>query len=92
MLTIRYRWKGKCPKHPRFDPAKHGRGAIKGSCPACTMLFQVYRHHRETVESATIFDEVQNAGAAISNIRAASSSRAPAGAGAVRAFGEKKAS
>jgi hypothetical protein len=34
-------WKRKCPQHPRFDPAKHGRGAVKGACPVCTALCDV---------------------------------------------------
>ncbi len=33
MLTVAcIRWKGKCQKHPRFDPATDGPGTIKGGC------------------------------------------------------------
>ncbi|HEV1992479.1 MAG TPA: hypothetical protein VGR34_06410 [Candidatus Dormibacteraeota bacterium] len=62
MLTIRYRWKGKCPKHVRYDPAKTGEGGIKGACPTCSLLFEVFKAHRATIGQATIFDEVQRAG------------------------------
>lgn len=79
MLFIRYRWKGKCPRHPRFDPRKHGEAAIKGGCSLCRMLLAVYAAHRKTIEHATIFDEIDRVGAVSSNIRSA----------AVRAFGEK---
>jgi hypothetical protein len=62
MLAIRYRWKGKCPKHPRYDPVKGGEGAIKGTCPTCTLLFRVHEAHRMTAEIARTFDEVLGAG------------------------------
>jgi hypothetical protein len=71
MLTIRYCWKGKCPKHPLYDPAKHGADAIKGGCSRCQMLFAVYHAHRETLAAATVFDEVEKAGQVVSYIRSA---------------------
>jgi hypothetical protein len=71
VLAIRYRWKGKCPKHVRYNPAKHGEEAIKGACPHCRMLFQVFKAHRATIGQATIFDEVEKAGQAIFAIRGA---------------------
>ncbi len=88
MLAIRFRWKGKCPKHVRYDPKKHGEDAIKGACPHCRMLFQVFKAHRATIGQATIFDEVDRAGQSLRAIHSAASSRAPASTG-VRAFGEK---
>ena len=30
------RWRGKCPRHPRFDPYMDGRAAIRGGCEKCT--------------------------------------------------------
>ena len=44
MLKMRgsYVFAGKCPKHPRYDPAKQGIGAIKGGCDVCWALWNVY--------------------------------------------------
>ena len=39
------RWRGKCPRHPRFDPYLDGRGAIKGGCEKCTALVDIHNHH-----------------------------------------------
>ena len=69
MLFIRYRWKGRCPQHPRYDPGRHGEGAIKGNCPTCSLLFRVYEAHRLTIQVAASFDEVLSAGQNISLVR-----------------------
>jgi hypothetical protein len=42
MLAIKFRWKRRCSKHPRFNPAKGGRGAVKGGCRFCQALCDVY--------------------------------------------------
>ena len=39
------RWRGKCPRHPRFDPYLDGRGAIRGGCEKCAALCDIYSHH-----------------------------------------------
>ena len=39
------RWRGKCPRHPRFDPYMDGRGAIRGGCEKCTALVDIHNHH-----------------------------------------------
>jgi hypothetical protein len=39
------RWRGKCPRHPRFDPYLDGRGAIRGNCEKCTALCDIYTYH-----------------------------------------------
>lgn len=41
MLTIKVKWKGKCPRHPKFDPSKDPNG-IKGGCLACWALSDCY--------------------------------------------------
>lgn len=33
----------KCPKHPRHNPEKDGRGAIKGNCVTCNPVADAYR-------------------------------------------------
>jgi hypothetical protein len=46
MLKIgNVRWRGKCSRHPRFDPHLDGRGGIKGGCEKCTALADIYAHH-----------------------------------------------
>jgi hypothetical protein len=39
------RWRGKCPRHPRFDPGLDGRGAIRGGCERCSLLAEIHEHH-----------------------------------------------
>ncbi len=39
------RWRGKCPRHPRFDPYLDGRAAIRGGCEKCTALADIHNHH-----------------------------------------------
>jgi hypothetical protein len=42
MLKLRImKWNGKCRKHPKFDPEKEGRGAIKGGCVPCAVLCDI---------------------------------------------------
>lgn len=39
------KWRGKCPRHPRFDPYLDGRTAIRGNCEKCVALCDIYSHH-----------------------------------------------
>jgi hypothetical protein len=42
-LKIRSRkFDGRCAKHKRFNPAIDGRGAIRGACPRCHLLFDIW--------------------------------------------------
>ncbi|HYA18126.1 MAG TPA: hypothetical protein VEF06_11700 [Bryobacteraceae bacterium] len=43
------RWRGKCPRHPRFDPYIDGPGAIRGGCEKCTLLLEIHNRHVEMV-------------------------------------------
>lgn len=45
--TIRF--KGRCGRHPRFNPDQ-GQGAIRGGCARCTKLFDIYVAHGRLVE------------------------------------------
>ena len=38
------RFRGKCSKHPHFDP-HDGRGAIKGGCQTCEKLLDILAFH-----------------------------------------------
>lgn len=41
------RWKGKCSRHPAYDPYLEGRGAIRGGCERCELLAQILERHTE---------------------------------------------
>lgn len=50
---VTFRFRGRCEKHPRYDPAKNGEGTIKGGCETCVQLYKLYcfvRHAEETVK------------------------------------------
>lgn len=32
----------RCPKHKRYNPYKHGEGAIVGGCKQCLALWRAY--------------------------------------------------
>ncbi len=33
---------GRCSKHKRYNPAVDGVGAIRGGCPRCSLLFEIW--------------------------------------------------
>ena len=42
-MKIRSRkFDGRCSRHKRYNPAVDGPGAIKGNCPRCTLLFEIW--------------------------------------------------
>jgi hypothetical protein len=42
-LKIRSRkFNGRCARHKRFNPAIDGQGGIKGGCPRCNLLFDIW--------------------------------------------------
>jgi hypothetical protein len=49
------RWRGKCPRHPRFDPYMDGRGAIRGNCEKCTALADIHNHHIQMLALMRVF-------------------------------------
>ncbi len=36
------RFAGRCARHKRFNPAVDGRGGIKGNCPRCSLLMDIW--------------------------------------------------
>jgi hypothetical protein len=52
------RWKGRCKRHPRYDPAD-GEGAIKGACESCLRLLEIYLHHKGLIEMMRAFGPVR---------------------------------
>lgn len=42
-MKIRSRkFEGRCARHKRYNPAIDGRGAIRGACPRCNLLFDIW--------------------------------------------------
>ena len=42
-MKIRARkFDGRCANHKRYNPAVDGRGAIRGACPRCTLMFDIW--------------------------------------------------
>jgi hypothetical protein len=54
------RWRGKCPRHPRFDPYMDGRAAIRGGCEKCTALCDIHTHHVQMLALMRGFSPPQN--------------------------------
>jgi len=48
------RWKGRCGRHPQYDPAD-GEGAIRGACTRCYALLEIHRQHRRLLEMIRAF-------------------------------------
>jgi hypothetical protein len=49
------RWKGRCSKHPAYNPELDGLGGIKGGCRRCEMLLDIYTHHAKLVRAMREF-------------------------------------
>jgi hypothetical protein len=52
-FRIVYRIKGRCSRHPAYNPVKDEQGGIKGECEECHALFRAYRAYlafREAIE------------------------------------------
>ena len=42
-MKIRSRkFEGRCARHKRYNPAVDGRGAIRGACARCNLLFEIW--------------------------------------------------
>jgi len=39
------RWRGKCSRHPSFDPYTDGPGAIEARCQRCAALIEINALH-----------------------------------------------
>jgi hypothetical protein len=42
-LKVTERVKGKCSRHPRYNPEKDGRAGIRGACSCCFSLYDLYQ-------------------------------------------------
>jgi hypothetical protein len=43
------KWRGRCARHPRFDPEVDGLGAIRGGCSRCQDLQAIFESHQRTL-------------------------------------------
>lgn len=60
MLTLgTLRWRGRCSRHPTFDPCD-GEGAIRGACARCYALLEIYTQHRRLVELIRAFGPMRD--------------------------------
>ena len=42
-MKIRSRkFEGRCSRHKRYNPAVDGQGGIRGGCPRCNLLFDIW--------------------------------------------------
>jgi hypothetical protein len=48
-LTVKIQ--GRCPLHPRYNPAKDGEAGIKGGCGGCLTLFELHARAAAIVET-----------------------------------------
>jgi hypothetical protein len=49
------RWRGKCAKHPGFDPAIDGPGAVRGNCQRCNDLVVIHDLHQKALRLMRTF-------------------------------------
>ncbi len=49
------RWKGKCTKHPRYDPSEQGESGLVGGCTRCLQLLEIHLSHRKTISLLRAF-------------------------------------
>jgi hypothetical protein len=40
------RWRGKCSRHPMFDPFTDGPAAVKAGCERCAALLEIHNYHQ----------------------------------------------
>jgi len=49
------RWRGKCSRHPMYDPYMDGRGAVKAGCTRCETLADIYEIHEKMLRLMRTF-------------------------------------
>ncbi len=43
------RFRAKCARHPKYSPMRDGLAAIKGGCPKCHLLLDIFETHRKMI-------------------------------------------
>jgi hypothetical protein len=49
------KWRGRCSRHPMFDPEADGPGAIKAGCSRCQDLQTIFESHQRTLRLMRTF-------------------------------------
>ena len=55
-LKIKFKFKGRCERHPRYSPARQGMSAVKAGCETCTQLYRIWAHVEHARALAVYFD------------------------------------
>jgi hypothetical protein len=53
------RWKGRCKRHPKYNPAYDGEAAIKGGCRHCIALLEIHLQHARLIQMMRDFGPVR---------------------------------
>jgi hypothetical protein len=53
------KWRGRCAKHPKYDPAEGGLGAVRGNCIRCNQLVDIYDQHQKLLRLMRTFQPIQ---------------------------------
>jgi hypothetical protein len=61
MIRISIRWRGKCKRHPNYQPWR-GLQAIKGGCPACERLWRIHQAEMQLRQRMADFEETEEQG------------------------------
>jgi len=54
------RWKGKCSRHPGYNPLVDGAGAIRGNCPRCHLLLEIHALHQRALRLMREFQPTES--------------------------------
>jgi hypothetical protein len=55
-FRVVYRIKGRCSRHPAYNPVKDEQGGIKGGCSECEALLNAYRAYLAFSEAIEEFE------------------------------------
>jgi hypothetical protein len=53
------KWRGKCPKHPDYNPMRDGLEAIERNCTRCHQLAEIFDLHQKTLRLMRTFQPIQ---------------------------------
>ena len=53
------RWRGRCARHPGFDPEVDGPGGVKGNCTKCNDLVTIHELHQKVIRLMRTFRPVE---------------------------------
>jgi hypothetical protein len=67
MYKTTFKFKGKCPKHTRFNPEKDGLDGVKGGCDTCMTLALVNQYLVKAQHWAKAFEKETNGSGSVGN-------------------------